>query len=343
MSNIGAASNPNVAYDQWGLTQIPTNAPKFSPIFDGWGKPQLIPSTEQALAVILDFLGCWLVTDGNVSAAWQTVAGSAGGRAVKSLYLHDPSKVVFIESALPALYMWREGGKQQWDTDDWLRDYSSIKALWVYPTALQEKQRIRVPFAPVLEKSIGAGIERGRTPSWRQSGDPDKAAALQGSLFYTFAGFDSFELIDWRAAKITIEGAEKRGGAGYENYPAVEFRFEMVELLVEGLLRSPPYYTLLGIDQTVQIQAPVSYSLWAGNTLYPQNAIILPLSTSALYYFASSPNGGRSGVSPPTFPTTPGSSVVDGTVTWTCVGPLNGVAIEGPLDGPIPPGTNPSL
>ncbi len=65
-----------------------------------------------------------------------------------------------------------------------------------------------------------------------------------------------------------------------------------------------------------------SASAWAGTTVYAQKAKVLRStgvgteSTAGLYYVATT--GGTSGASEPTFPTSVGSTVVDGTVTWTC-------------------------
>lgn len=333
MSNIPLSAT----YDQWGLTQFPTSTdPAFTPCFDGWGKPQLIPSSEQALAVILDFLGCWLVTDGLVSAAWREIAGAAGGRPVKSVYLHNPADVSFNESATPSLYLWREDAAFQRDADDWRRDHSTVKGLWVFPAAFQEKQRVRIPFAPVLAKAIDTAIERGRTTSWVQPGDPDPASALQGSLFYSFAGFDRFELTHWKTDGLRVKGSEKIGG--YRDYPAIAFTFAMIELLQEGLGRSPPYFLLKGITDTVQTETDAPFTTWAPNTPYALNAFVIPPVPNNFYYLCS--RAGVSGSTPPAFPTAPGATVSDGSAQWMCVGIVTTVIDSGPLENPLPPGTS---
>lgn len=56
----------------------------------------------------------------------------------------------------------------------------------------------------------------------------------------------------------------------------------------------------------------------ANTTAYGLNAYVLPATPNGFVYKASI--AGTSGGSPPTFPTTLGGTVVDGTVTWTNVG-----------------------
>lgn len=56
----------------------------------------------------------------------------------------------------------------------------------------------------------------------------------------------------------------------------------------------------------------------ANTTAYALNAAIVPATSNGFYYRATT--AGTSGASIPTYPTTIGATVVDGTVTWTCVG-----------------------
>lgn len=56
----------------------------------------------------------------------------------------------------------------------------------------------------------------------------------------------------------------------------------------------------------------------ANSTPYALGAYILPAAPNGFVYKATA--GGTSGGSIPTYPTTIGGTVVDGTVTWTCVG-----------------------
>lgn len=62
----------------------------------------------------------------------------------------------------------------------------------------------------------------------------------------------------------------------------------------------------------------------ANTTVYGLNAYITPVSANGYYYKATV--AGTSGASIPTYPTTIGATVTDGTVTWTCAGKTAPVA-----------------
>lgn len=57
---------------------------------------------------------------------------------------------------------------------------------------------------------------------------------------------------------------------------------------------------------------------WSPNVAYSSQSAIVPDTPNGFYYVAS--KGGTSGSSEPSFPTTIGLTVSDGTVTWTCAG-----------------------
>jgi hypothetical protein len=61
-------------------------------------------------------------------------------------------------------------------------------------------------------------------------------------------------------------------------------------------------------------------SNWTATTAYALNAFAQPSPLNSLYYRCTVP--GTSNSTPPTWPTTLGTIVTDGTVTWICVGPL---------------------
>lgn len=322
-------------YDQWGLLEFPTSTDNgLVPQFRGWGKGVLPAPNEPCLAICADFVACFLVNASMVRAAWNAISGKANaGDAVRSLWLHNPAKAVFSSDHTPSLYFWREGGHVQQDADDWRRSYSQVKGLWVFPTAFQEVQFRRANFGNTLFDAIDIGIERGRDPNWKVVNDPDPLAALQGSLFWSFAGFDEFTLKSWRHARLTIEGATKVGG--FDNYQGIEFTFDLVEKVTYGLGRSPPYYLLGGLTDTVQTVTPARFAPWVAATSYPGNSFAVPTVSNGLYYVGN-PTGGRSGSTEPTWPTTPGATVVDGSQTWICIGPINGASVSGPIELPSP-------
>lgn len=57
---------------------------------------------------------------------------------------------------------------------------------------------------------------------------------------------------------------------------------------------------------------------WAENVVYALNDIVVIKTGSNSYYYKCTTAGTSSATTEPTWPTTPGNTVVDGTVTWTC-------------------------
>lgn len=225
-------------YDQWGAIRIPTaSGPVFVPQrTEMWIAPADVPAADPALAVILDFLATFLVTDRNMLAAWQPVAGAAGPAIIKRIFPHNPKDVVFSTSHLPALYMWRESSTLEYAADDWARETTTVKALWVFPLAQQNNQRQRAPVANAIAKTMFVGIERGRTPSWTQPDDLDPSTGAQGTLFYPYANFESFKFVSWKDGRLEVKDQAK---SATDVYPAVDLTFTMEEKLDYGLGRYP--------------------------------------------------------------------------------------------------------
>lgn len=66
------------------------------------------------------------------------------------------------------------------------------------------------------------------------------------------------------------------------------------------------------------VPAQASAPTRANTTAYALNAYVVPATPNGFYYKATA--AGTSGGTIPTFPTTIGATVTDGTVTWTCAG-----------------------
>lgn len=73
-----------------------------------------------------------------------------------------------------------------------------------------------------------------------------------------------------------------------------------------------------------------AYNRWTPSTTYALNAFVVPPVANGFYYQATAP--GISASSAPSFPTTPGAAVTDGTVVWTCVALTRELVVTGPLE-----------
>lgn len=92
-------------------------------------------------------------------------------------------------------------------------------------------------------------------------------------------------------------------------------------------------YTVGGITLTTPTQAYTAANSWtvqrANTTAYNVGDVVRPAAANGFLYLASV--AGTSGSSVPTFPTVIGTTVVDGGVTWECIG--RGIVV---LDGDDP-------
>lgn len=64
---------------------------------------------------------------------------------------------------------------------------------------------------------------------------------------------------------------------------------------------------------------------WEPSTVYPANSTVQPNPPNGFYYKSS--GGGTSGSSAPAWPVIAGQTVSDGSVTWTCVGTIEGAPV----------------
>jgi hypothetical protein len=140
---------------------------------DNFGALELPASTTDAvlgdpgLTKLAAFLAA--VINAEVADAWalaQPFPTSAQVPAVKTVYAHDWNGFGFNENALPALFVWREKGKQEQLGEDWRSDVTAFHVLWALPAIAQEEQRARQPIINAVMKAIGTFIEEGRHPAW---------------------------------------------------------------------------------------------------------------------------------------------------------------------------------
>lgn len=99
---------------------------------------------------------------------------------IRSIFTHDPTKLVFNEAHLPALYVTRSnGGKPEWIAEDYRIATDVWTVLWVFPPGQQANQRIRESFTNAIGKMTDMAIEMVRSPAWAWADDPDtKSASL---------------------------------------------------------------------------------------------------------------------------------------------------------------------
>jgi hypothetical protein len=226
--------------DQWGPIQIPLAAGLEG---DAVGDP--------ALSTLLAFLKAYLVDDKAAEAEWNRIGVAPNQPCVKTTQVWNPSDahgdhrgVSFNTADLPGLFAFREESKQEWISEDIVRDTAQVKIFWVFPIAVQGTQRVRQSFGNALVKLITVAIERGRTPSWKVAGDPDDRAADEGSLVYTFLNATAFYLTKWRPTRVVVEGDTQK-----QSYAAIEITIEWLEDLEQGLDRFPEA-TSIRVTQT---------------------------------------------------------------------------------------------
>lgn len=70
----------------------------------------------------------------------------------------------------------------------------------------------------------------------------------------------------------------------------------------------------------------VNVATWTGATVYPTVSLTKPTVSNSRYY--STTTGGTSGATEPVWPTTPGATIVDGTITWTALAFDGAAAIQ---------------
>ncbi len=148
----------------WGGTALPLAAPATGEA-----------ATDKALTVVADYLQAFVNAYGSV--AWAAVAklGPDGTSPIRSVFTHNPEdpRREFNDKDLPALFLWRESGDDEWLAADWRVDTAVWKALWIFPPAKQDKQTVRDPFLGGLAKLVSFALKKGRDPAYQVTGDTD--------------------------------------------------------------------------------------------------------------------------------------------------------------------------
>jgi hypothetical protein len=94
---------------------------------------------------------------------------------------------------------------------------------------------------------------------------------------------------------------------------------DMVASSTDPALSAAELRRLLRIAQVADADKhePDTYGVWAGSAAWAINRTVTPTARNGYAYRVTT--AGTSGASEPTWPTTIGQTVSDGTVTWTCL------------------------
>lgn len=292
--------------DIWGAISIPLP-------FAQAGQP----AGDPCLYFIGSFLQAFLATDQNAVRQWSTVGVSPTTRPIETFIVARPDDRTypFASQQLPALFLFRDGGTFGVWADDYDIVTDKLKLLWVLPEARPENTRAQLPYMNAFVKAVHVAIELGRTPSWKQTNDPDPFSVTQGSLLYTYADFAQCISHSWRFTFVHV--ADSRNKRVFD-FPAVEITYDMVENRVIGTDDPLRYKALAGATDTISIATFVTFQTWAASTTYTTGTLVVPPTSNGNFYRCSSP--GTTGATPPVFPTVAGFYVNDGTAVWQCLG-----------------------
>src|SRR3954464_8415418 len=105
---------------------------------------------DPALDVVIAYFKAILMA--YADAAWKSVA--PGEPIVRRTFTHDPEEYEFVETDLPALYLFRTGSnKNAEDQAEDIREHTDgVRLFWIMPPASQDKQRRRAPIVAALGK-----------------------------------------------------------------------------------------------------------------------------------------------------------------------------------------------
>ena len=219
--------------ESFGELALPTTAPG---------------ATESAGDPLLDVTVAWAKAVLNADLLTMYATRVTSGNPVRTTFTHDPEAMIFQESTLPALYVWRTGhDAAERIAQDILSQRSHVSALWVLPYQPHaEHERKRLPWANAITKIVGRALRMDRHPAWVASGDTDPQATDRGSVFARFAGWASMELMSAAMVPVTIQPG---GDLLPRNYDAVLMKFDVTEWLDVDI--EAAYDELEAVEQTI--------------------------------------------------------------------------------------------
>lgn len=216
--------------DTFGAITLPGTPP--APGDDSVGDP--------LLARLSDFLAAVINAEG--AEEWEALA--PGSKPVKSVFTHNPNEFDFNEKYLPALFLDRVSGDDwEWFAEDYDISHDTLRLLWIFPNATQDKRRARSGFINRVVKECIHAIELGRHPAYVLDTDQDPAAATLGTNIYNAA---SIFAIDW--AGYSTEPTVIKTSAEPRRYVCVNAKLKLQE---RRILDPDSFPAASGLDVTI--------------------------------------------------------------------------------------------
>lgn len=194
----------------------------------------------------------------------------------------DPRKRPFIDTKLPALFLFRDDETKAADhfTQDWWTVTSTLSLIWLYPGASAEHQILRDPFSNAVTKICRTALLLGRDPAWVVPGDsyPVSVADCQanGSVLAHWTK-TVMPVTSSKVAHLDVKVVDEDGKPSVAgNYVATQMVFEIVEKYTRDLSRYQPMDNGVDIVVTTSPSDPGGPLTTGHFTIYFQAQSITP-------------------------------------------------------------------
>lgn len=138
------------------------------------------PAGDPALGHLTAFVAAVLNAD--AQAAWSAVFPRPDdarlAAVVRRAFTQDQLLGGWTEDDLPAIFVWRERGRQQDATQGYRTETATFRLLWVFPKDEQLRHVERAGMPRALMATLGAAIYQQRHPAWVAEAD---AAGTEGA------------------------------------------------------------------------------------------------------------------------------------------------------------------
>lgn len=156
---------------------------------DQFGAIALPPATtdapigDPALGKLASF--CAAVLNSDAQAAWAAVFPRPDDPAlapvVRRVFTSNHVDITWTEAELPALFLWRERGRQTDATFGYRTEAATFRLVWVFPKDEAQKHATRTAMPRALMAALGAAIYQQRHPAWDDAGDDDVKAPTRAA------------------------------------------------------------------------------------------------------------------------------------------------------------------